>query len=61
MRRGHQASTTSTREDPSSQEREGGERIEWVGVDVSEERVSVRVVANGLGGWRLVSFTDPLA
>ena len=47
MRRGHQASTISTREDPSSQEREGGERIEWVGVDVSEERVSVRVVANG--------------
>ena len=27
---------------------------------VGERRVSVGLVANGLGGWRLVSFTDPL-
>ena len=28
---------------------------------VGERRVSVGLVANGLGGWRLVSFTNPLA
>ena len=49
LRGGHQASTISTREHPSRQERRR-QKIEWVGVGVSERRGSVGPMGSVGGG-----------